>query len=495
MLHILRQRATAYSLPTGHGKTACFLVPFLLMRPYHLVIIVSPLLALIKDMSLKFKNSLCFINLSDFPVDDVFLQNLQEKLNESPVFIICTPERLWGSGPSILLRNDIIQSPVGMVFDEAHTIVSWGFTFRDACTRLGPDCVKSSKIVFASATLPAEYLNLIEQLVDGRKVPLIKQILFVSNREIIYFNTMTDPVHGPFGLTNKTKVLKRLVGFLTFECKEGHTVVFFPTIKEVTEYSALLETKGICNVPFTGPMGEGEKAGQLRKWLSGQARVMVATSAASLGIDNGECRSVIVVGLPNSLLDFVQKIGRAGRNNRPSKAIFLHEGVRNIYSVMKTASKVKCGGDLLSSNEGVLGFGALFQNRYCINEIITAVLDHRRPRIVGCNNCPICKNVAVVTPLFGETQIMNALRILNYLTTLRKASLLEVCRIVCGRPSKFTEEHSLVGIEGIWGAFKKSEMDKALVEVGLLFYEQKFRIKYSIVGRTLVSGEFSIADP
>ncbi|CAH0392360.1 unnamed protein product [Bemisia tabaci] len=142
---------------------------------------------------------------------------------------------------------------------------------------------------------------------------------------------MNDPVYGKFALSNQRQVLKRLVGFLTSLRKVGHTVIFLPTIEEVKEYSRQLESKGIANVPFTGPMGEEVKTKHFSDWLSGQAEVMVATSVASLGIDNGECRSVIVVGLPN----FIQKIGRAGRKTRSTTTILLHEGVRNISSVFE----------------------------------------------------------------------------------------------------------------------------------------------------------------
>jgi ATP-dependent DNA helicase RecQ len=72
-------------------------------------------------------------------------------------------------------------------------------------------------------------------------------------------------------------------------------------------------------------MTAAERAGVQDRFLSGRLDVIVATSAFGMGIDKPDIRTVVHAGVPGSLDDYYQEIGRAGRDGRPATAVLVHD--------------------------------------------------------------------------------------------------------------------------------------------------------------------------
>jgi ATP-dependent DNA helicase RecQ len=90
----------------------------------------------------------------------------------------------------------------------------------------------------------------------------------------------------------------------------------------VTIHEAL-SRKGFTSVFYHGGLSSEEKKNNLQKWLSGKVQTIVATNAFGMGIDKPDVKNVIHVQLPDSLENYYQEAGRAGRNGEAANAIIL----------------------------------------------------------------------------------------------------------------------------------------------------------------------------
>lgn len=62
----------------------------------------------------------------------------------------------------------------------------------------------------------------------------------------------------------------------------------------------------------------------LKQWIENNKRVMVTTTAFGMGIDKPDCSFMIHYDVPLTMINYVQEIGRSGRDREPSHAIVLY---------------------------------------------------------------------------------------------------------------------------------------------------------------------------
>jgi len=132
--------------------------------------------------------------------------------------------------------------------------------------------------------------------------------------------------------------------------------------------------------------GQARKANE-QLFLMGKKRIMIATSAFGLGVDQSSVDLVIHFNLPLSLVDYYQQAGRAGRNGQKSKCILLY--CENDYHVNRAILK-----EIEDKPYRKEAFGALDQMKEyaesdsCMTSQILSALGEKMDKPCGsCTNC------------------------------------------------------------------------------------------------------------
>lgn len=292
-------------LPTGGGKSLCFQIPALL-RP-GICIVVSPLVALMEDQvsALKEKGIKALSLTGGIPFSelDSLLDNC---IYGNYKFLYLSPERLQQD----IVQQRIRQMKVNLIaVDEAHCISQWGHDFRPAYRNIRILRELQPTVNFigltASATEPV-IRDIVAQL-DFREPAIVKKSF---ERKNIAYSVYT--------VADKRHRLEQLIS------QHDQAVIIYTMSRRATsEISHFLEKKGYTATFYNGGISKKDKSKRLKQWLTGDKRIMVATSAFGMGIDKANVRTVVHMDLPESLESYFQQAGRAGRDEIPAKAVIL----------------------------------------------------------------------------------------------------------------------------------------------------------------------------
>lgn len=291
-------------LPTGSGKTLCYALPAM-VRP-GLVLVISPLIALIRDQIRRFE---------EFDIPCAFFDSMQsaaekddtwERLRSGRVrILVISPERLARVDFRERLREVQIQL---CAVDEAHCISQWGSHFRpdyrfigDYLREFGP-LQKLAVTATATAKVRGDISGTLGMQLPGTVVSGV-------TRENLTLK-----------IVKTSKVVDQLSTMLQAVLSSpGQGIVYAPTRSACRDLFRVLSDGGIkCGIYHAGLSAMQREYAQ-NGFISGDLRVIVATHAFGMGIDKSDIRFVHHFGLPASIESYVQEIGRAGRDGQPAK--------------------------------------------------------------------------------------------------------------------------------------------------------------------------------
>lgn len=116
---------------------------------------------------------------------------------------------------------------------------------------------------------------------------------------VIYTETASD----------KYLKLRSLVS--EFSCP---TIVYVSRTKRTIDLARKLTADGMRALPFYGKMDRDEKISNQDAFMNGSVRIIVATSAFGMGVDKKDVGLVVHYDISDSLENYVQEAGRAGRD-------------------------------------------------------------------------------------------------------------------------------------------------------------------------------------
>lgn len=305
-------------MPTGGGKSICFQLPALLQTG--LTIVVSPLVALMENQvkELRDRHLPAALLHSELPRDRRYI-TLQQLEHQQLRLLYLSPETLLS--PPVWERLCQPQLAInGLILDEAHCLVQWGETFRPAYRRIGavrPALLKSkppgTKIVLAAFTATADPLA---QKTIQETLQLHQPTVFRLNPYRSNLSPKVQMVWTPRG--RKQQLLK-------FIRERPQTVglVYVRSRRDSENLAAWLQEMGYVTASYHAGLSAEERRAVENEWLGGKMPFVVCTSAFGMGINKPDVRWVVHFHAPLLLSEYVQEIGRAGRDGKPAQALTL----------------------------------------------------------------------------------------------------------------------------------------------------------------------------
>lgn len=324
---VLGGRDVLVVLPTGYGKSACYQIPSMLLeRP---VVLVSPLLALLRDQEEKLRSrDIPCVRLDGTVRGPTRRRELARIAEGGPLLLMTTPETL--ASPDAVEALGASGVSLAAV-DEAHCVSEWGHDFRPAYLRLGEHlrALGNPPVVALTATATeAVRRDILRAL--GMRDPHV--VATPPHRANLAFEVICC------GGDARLRALVRLVRRLR---RPG--IIYCTTTADVDQVYAILARFGIPVHRYHGRMKASERNEEQELYMRpGRRTVMVATSAFGLGIDKPDIRYVLHHGSPASLEQYVQEAGRAGRDGRRAHGILLHDDAdRTVHEALLARSRVR----------------------------------------------------------------------------------------------------------------------------------------------------------
>jgi ATP-dependent DNA helicase RecQ len=298
-------------MPTGGGKSLCYQLPAVLERK-RTAVVISPLIALMQDQVAQ---------LRQMGIPAVFLNSAVVEADRGEIkrkaaageyrLMYVSPERAVMEGTAAWLKK----VPVSFfAIDEAHCISEWGHEFR-------PEYRQLSRLreLFADRPIAAFTASATQQV----------------RHDIVEQLRLRDPLKSvsSFRRENLRYIVKKCERGMQDEyvveavkhANEGNVIVYSPTVARVGEVIDLLEESGIAAVGYHGQMDSTARRENQEKWMSEEVRVLVGTIAFGLGINKPNVRAVVRLGLPDSIEQLYQEMGRAGRDDLPADCYLFWE--------------------------------------------------------------------------------------------------------------------------------------------------------------------------
>ncbi|MBN1185875.1 MAG: RecQ family ATP-dependent DNA helicase [Bacteroidales bacterium] len=300
--------------PTGGGKSLTFQLPALMSgeNMKGLTVVISPLQSLMKDQV----DNLEKINITDAVTINGLLDPIErsksfERVEDgSAAMLYISPESLRSKTiERLLLGRNIVR----FVIDEAHCFSSWGQDFRVDYLYIG-DFIKSLQekknlqegIPVSCFTATAKQ-KVIEDIRDYFKNKLSLNLEIYRSSE-----SRTNLQYKVFENSNDLEKYNRLRELI--ESKNCPTIVYVSRTREAYSLADALNKDGFNARPYHGKMDVKEKTKNQNAFISGDVQIMVATSAFGMGVDKKDIGMVIHYEISDSLENYVQEAGRAGRD-------------------------------------------------------------------------------------------------------------------------------------------------------------------------------------
>mgnify|MGYP001081774980 CR=1 FL=1 len=305
-------------MPTGAGKSVCFQLPALMQTGVTLV--VSPLVALMENQVQELSEKRLPAAALHSELDKSSRWQVMQRLQRDELRLLyLSPETLLSQSVWSALCHPQLKINA-LVLDEAHCLTQWGDTFRPTYRRLGAVRAsllahkpKGAKIAIAAFTATA----------DPATQQTLKTVLQLNNPQLVLLNPYRSNLHLAVKTVWTPKGRKRaLLKFVQSHGKQSG-LVYARTRRGTESLARWFAQQGYSVQAYHGGLGAAQRRRIEAQWIGGDCQFVVCTSAFGMGINKSDCRFVAHYEVPSLISEYVQEVGRAGRDGKPAEALSL----------------------------------------------------------------------------------------------------------------------------------------------------------------------------
>ncbi len=372
---ILNKRDVLAVLPTGGGKSLCYQFPALHCQ--QLVIVVSPLIALMKDQVASLQrqgvNAGCLYSGQSLEEKREVFSRIHQG---GPFLLYLSPERVQKEGFQKWIQD---RNVALFAIDEAHCVSQWGHDFREeygelrVLKKLRPDV----PILALTASATPTVLN---DIAKNLHLKDAEKMVHGFYRPNLYYQVESCA-------DDEGKIL-----FLHQSLKQtpmGRVLIYCGT-RKITEELALSLSRTFQQVGFYhAGLSSEERTEVQEKYMRGEIRILVATNAFGMGIDQPDVRLVVHFQMPANIDSLYQEMGRAGRDGKESTCVMLYsrkdKGLQSFF--IQSSSAPKAIKDSRWRNlDALVNYSESSACRHA--EILTYYRDSQR--FQRCGHCDVC---------------------------------------------------------------------------------------------------------
>ena len=293
---------------TGGGKSLTYILPAVIAsKP---TVVISPIKSLIDDILSRCQNLNVAACKFTGDLDKQEYNNQLPNLEQYKIVLV-TPEIL---NDGDLLNNIVSLSEKGqlerMVFEEAHTIINWGTTFRPVYKTF---CEQMSTLSCPKLLLSATVLGKLEADIKEifKNLTVLRSSVFRENLQ--------------FHVRERSKSFFEDLENCLREHKDECGIIYCVLPQEVSKIHAELLKRGFDCVKYHGQLSADTRTVNHSKWLNGECSLIVENSSFGMGIDKKDVRFIIHAQMPTSIDEYYQQCGRAGRDRKNATCILFYK--------------------------------------------------------------------------------------------------------------------------------------------------------------------------
>lgn len=389
-------------LPTGYGKSMCYLIPPLVTKKT--IIIISPLISLMDDQKEKLISK-------NIPVAALHGNNknkdreIFEIIDGEIKIVYMSPEYLI-KGDGMELAKSLIESNLlgYLAIDEAHCISVWGHDFRPEYLKIKEFRSQFPQIPILAVTATAtntvvdeikNFLNLNQPQVITANFDRPKLYLECKEykKEVIPKpkRKKGDPKPEKDSSDISDEIDIKLL-FPYFEKYKNDKIIIYTNSRQMSLNLSneinKIHSEGRISEAYHAGMSKGMREKVQTKFSNGDIKIIVSTIAFGMGVDF-VVRCVIIIGAPSSIEEYWQQIGRAGRDNKEAETILFYQ-YKSIVIAQAMIDK-ETRNPLVRKNKSynLKKMARYFYLQTCRRRF---VLEHfnQPPKFFNCDKCDNC---------------------------------------------------------------------------------------------------------
>jgi len=345
-------------LPTGAGKSLCFLIPALLLPGATLVL--YPLLALMADQKRRMDEAGMVSVIFRGQQTEAEREENFKKIHEGAKIILANPEVLQNK---ILVRRLAECHIAHIAIDEAHCVSEWGDTFRPAYLTLG-DIIK---------TIAPPVVTAFTATASPQVLARVAQVLFDGEAHIVRSDSDRPNIH----YTVINTFAKKRTAFKLAVTMKKPLIIFCGTRKHAEDMARELGAYyGTDRVKFYHAGLAKEEKNIVEKWFYPKTdAVLCCTCAFGMGVDKKDIHTIIHLDVPATAEAYIQEAGRGGRDGTVADAVLL----------WSHADSVK--GNTFAPDSRARVLKVFAESKTCRRQILLDALGGEQ---AACDGCDVC---------------------------------------------------------------------------------------------------------